>query len=53
MKKDRKIPGFGTGDVDVKVWFSSACTNMGKQTNTKRSLFQLFAHEKTPPLMEM
>jgi len=26
-----KTPGFPTGDVAIKVWFSSACTNMGGQ----------------------
>ena len=28
LKKDRKIPGFRTGDLRFCVWCSSACTNM-------------------------
>ena len=33
----------------MKVWFSSACTNMGQQTNTNILFSLLFAHEKRTP----
>ncbi len=43
----RKIPGFGTGDEAIYVWFSSACTNMGQQADAD----MLFRHNKRPPMV--
>ena len=43
-----KIPGFGTGDEAIYVWFSSACTNMGQQSQIQRLLVALFGHKNSP-----
>ena len=44
LPRSMKNPRFGTGDEVIKVWFSSACTNMGQQSRTTRCFFQLFSH---------
>ena len=35
-------------DEYIKVWFLSACTNMGQQTNTTRRFFRCSGIENAP-----